>query len=342
MNDPILVEVSRSALIESRHAGAVAISDAGGRLLLSLGDVGRGVFPRSAVKALQALPLIESGAADRYRLGDAEIALACASHRGEQAHVETARGMLAKAGRDEPCLECGAHWPGDEESSRRLARNGETPTQLHNNCSGKHAGFICSACHESVDPKGYVKADHPVQQRIRNVLQEVSGAAIDDRAMAVDGCSIPTCAIPLSALARAFARFGTGEGLDPTRAQAAKRIREAVATKPFMVRGTGGFDTVVMEALKERAFTKTGAEGVYCSALPELGLGVALKCADGAGRAAEVVMASIIAALLKLDETEGRVVGAATRHTLKNWNGIEVGEIRASAELLKALDPLRV
>ncbi|OJY38018.1 MAG: asparaginase [Rhizobiales bacterium 65-9] len=341
MNDPLLVEVSRGAQIESRHSGALAISDSGGRLLLALGEVSRGVFPRSAVKALQALPLIETGAADRYGLDDAEIALACASHRGEARHVATARGVLRKAGMDEPCLECGVHWPGDEETARDMARRGETPTQLHNNCSGKHSGFICVACHEGVAAKGYVRPDHPVQRRIRSVLRETTGDAIDDRAMAVDGCSIPTFAIPLAALARAFARFGTGETFDAARAQAAARIRAAVAAQPFMVRGTGGFDTVLMQALKQRAFTKTGAEGVYCAALPELGLGVALKCWDGAGRAAEVVMASVIARLLSLDDDERPVVEAAMTPKLKNWNGTEVGALSPSADLLRALEAAR-
>jgi L-asparaginase II len=340
MNDPVLVEVARGALVESRHVGALAVSDAQGALLLALGDVERPVFPRSAVKGLQALPLVETGAADRYGLTDAEIALSCASHRGEPAHVETARAMLAKAGRDEPCLECGVHWPSNEEVVRDLARRGERPSQLHNNCSGKHSGFVCTACAAGEDPAGYVMPDHPVQRRVRAALAEATGVAMHDRAQGVDGCSIPTYATPLAALARAFARFGTGEGLDATRAQAATRIRKAVAAHPFMVRGTGGFDTVVMGALGEHAFIKTGAEGVYCAAFPGRGLGVALKCADGASRASEVAMAATIAALLDLDKGARGVVGAAARPTLTNWNGIAVGALRASADLQTALDRL--
>lgn len=342
MNDPILVEIVRGPLVESHHAGAVAVSDAKGRLILSLGDVARGVFPRSAVKGLQALPLVETGAADRYGLTDAEIALACASHRSEPAHVETARGALAKAGRDETCLECGVHWPSEEKVLRGMVERGETATQLHNNCSGKHSGFICTACGEGEDPKGYVKADHPVQRRIRLAMQEAMGVPLDERAMAIDGCSIPTYAAPLSAMAKAFARFGTGEGFDSTRAAAAKRIRAAVAAQPFMVSGTGKFDTVAMTALKERAFVKTGAEGVYCAALPELGLGVALKCDDGAGRAAEVVIANVIGTLLKLNDDERAVIDAAARPQISNWSKIRTGEMRPSAELEKALGAARI
>jgi L-asparaginase II len=335
MTNPILVDVARGPLVESQHAGALAVCDARGGVVIALGDVGRGVFPRSAVKALQALPLIETGAADRYGLTDAEISLACASHLGEPAHVATARGMLEKAGRDEPCLECGAHWPGGEEAAHALAARGEKPSQLHNNCSGKHAGFICTACAEREEPSGYVRPVHKVQRRIRAALEEIAGVAMDERAMAVDGCSIPTYATPLSALARAFARFGSGETFDPTRAAAARRIRAAVAAEPFMVRGTGRFDTVAMGALGERVFVKTGAEGVYCGAVPERGLGVALKCADG--RAAEAAMACVIGALLDLDADQRAVIDRARSPVLRNWKGVEVGRLRPSRELEAAM-----
>src|SRR5215210_6853486 len=143
MGNPVLVEVMRGALTESRHRGAVAVVDADGATVLALGDVIRPVYPRSAVKPLQALPLIENGAAERYGFGDEELALACASHGGEAAHVEIAARMLARAGLDESALECGAHWPSHQPSAQALARSGATPSALHNNCSGKHAGFLC-------------------------------------------------------------------------------------------------------------------------------------------------------------------------------------------------------
>ena len=268
MPDPILVEVTRGGATESAHRGSIAVVDADGRSVFSLGEADRAVFPRSAVKALQALPLIETGAADRYGLTQAELALACSSHSGEPRHVEAAASMLAKAGRDATCLECGTHWPSNEQAARALAAAGKEPTALNNNCSGKHSGFICVACATGDDPRGYVRPDHPVQRRIKGVLEEMMGVSLPDAARGVDGCSIPTYASPLSGLARAFARLGTGRGLSPDRAAAAKRLREAVAAEPFMVAGSRRFDTNVMRALGDKVFTKTGAEGVYCAAFP--------------------------------------------------------------------------
>src|SRR6478672_762263 len=158
MSNPVLIEVVRGALTESRHRGAVAVMDADGVTHVALGDVARPVYPRSAVKPIQALPLLESGAADKYGFGDQEIALACASHGGEPAHVEVASRMLARAGLDSGALECGTHWPSHQPSSQALARSGAAPSALHNNCSGKHAGFLCVACTAGVDHDGYVKA----------------------------------------------------------------------------------------------------------------------------------------------------------------------------------------
>ncbi len=323
--DPILVEVTRGGRVESVHRGAVAVVDADGAVALAMGDIDAAVFPRSAVKALQALPLVESGAADSLGLTDAEIALACASHGGEPAHVATAEAMLGKAGQEASALECGAHWPSYDVAARALAASGATATALHNNCSGKHAGFICLACASGAEPAGYIQPDHPTMRRITAALAETTGTVLDERNRGTDGCSIPTYAIPLKALALAFARFGTGTGWHPDRAAAAVRIRAAVAEHPFMVAGTRRFDTEVMQAFGARAFTKTGAEGVYCVALPDLGLGIAVKCDDGAGRAAEVVTAALLQRYLG-----GGVPERWAHPVLRNWNGIEVGTLRAT------------
>ena len=334
MENPFLVEVTRGQLVESRHRGSVSVVDADGATVLSIGDVDRRVFPRSAVKALQALPLIESGAADKFGLTDEEIALACASHSGEPEHVRVAGSMLTKAGRDAGCLECGTHWPMGEAASRALAAEGGQPNALHNNCSGKHAGFICLACGTGEDPRGYVSADHPVQRMIREALEDVTGACHTLDKSGIDGCSIPTYAIRLPSLAFGFARFGTGAGLSAGARAAAERIRKAVAAHPFMVAGTGRFDTKLMEILKERAFVKVGAEGVYCASFPELGYGIALKADDGHVRAAEAMMAGLVLRFLPLDGAERTAVEALAQPVFKNWNGIEVGSIRLSSEIL--------
>lgn len=331
MENPVLAEVTRGNVVESRHRGAAIVVDADGGVVFSAGDVERPVFPRSAVKAIQGLPLIESGAADRYGLTEAEIALAVSSHSGEPLHAQTSLSMLRKAGRDAGCLECGAHWPSNELVSRALAKSGAEPSALNNNCSGKHAGFVCLSCNMDEDPKGYVKASHPVQQAVRGALEAVTGAAHSADRMGTDGCSIPSYAVPLSALALGFARLGTGRGFGPERAKAAARIRAAAAAHPFMVAGTGRYDTRLMDLLGARAFTKTGAEGVYCAALPELGLGLALKCDDGAGRAAEIALGALIARFLPMDDATQAAFAPLRETVLKNWNGIEVGRIRAPA-----------
>ncbi len=345
--NPILVDVRRGAAQESRHAGAIAIVDADGAVVAALGDIERPIFPRSAVKVLQALPLVASGAADRLGLDATELALACASHNGEPAHAETAARMLAKAGLDAGALECGSHWPMHDAAARGLAAAGGLPSALHNNCSGKHAGFVCLACalHPASDLaarsawlRGYVDIDHPLMRAVTESLQRTTGADLRSAPRGIDGCSIPTFAIPLRQLAHGFARVATGAGLPDDLAAAARRLRSAVAAAPFMVAGTGRFDTLVMERLGARVFCKVGAEGVYCAALPEAGLGVAIKVDDGNNaRAAEVVMAAAIEARVALDAAEAAFMRTFSERAFSNWNGIEVGRLIATPALRAAL-----
>jgi L-asparaginase II len=329
MSNPVVVEVLRGERVESAHRGAGAVVDADGRIAYAFGDVDRPIYPRSAVKALQALPLIESGAADRLGLTEAEIALACASHAGEEAHVAVASAMLAKAGRDAGALECGAHWPSGEKAAWALARRGGTPSALHNNCSGKHAGFICLACAEGIDPANYVSPDHAVQRAVTAALADMAGVALGPENRAIDGCSIPAYAIPLRALALGFARFATGQGLPSERARAAARVRAAVAANPAMVAGEGRFDTEVMALFGARVFAKTGAEGVWCASLPDLGLGFAVKADDGAKRAAQTMIVALLARFGGFGEALDRFAAPP----LLNWNGIAVGAMRPAGAL---------
>jgi L-asparaginase II len=332
MTDPVLVEVSRGPFVESRHRGAVAVVDADGAAVFALGDVDVPVFPRSAVKALQALVLVESGAADRFGFEDEELALACSSHGAEEGHVAVVKRMLKAAGLDAAALACGVHWPSNQAAAFALAKTGAA-SALHNNCSGKHAGFLCDACTMAVDPVGYWRPEHPVQQAVRGVLEDMTGAALGPDRCAIDGCSVPTWAIPLRQLAHAFARFGTGHGLPRARAEAAARLRRACAQKPWHVAGTGRFCTEIMKLFGARVFVKTGAEGVFCGALPEQGLGIAVKCDDGAARASEVVMAALIARFLPLGDAERAALARFVRPTLRNWNAIEVGALRVTEAL---------
>ena len=343
--NPVLVEALRGGHVESRHAGAVAIVDADGAVVAAIGDVERAVFPRSAVKVLQALPLVASGAAERLALTDAELALSCASHRGEPLHAATAAAMLAKAGVDETCLECGSHWPYDEAAARALAAQGREPTALHNNCSGKHAGFVCLGCHIARPGaelrgflQGYVAPEHAVMREVTAALAAATGTDLAAAPRGIDGCSIPTFALPLRALALAFARVGSGTGLSAAHAAAARRLRQAVARAPFMVAGTGRMDTRVMERFGARVFMKVGAEGMYCAALPERGLGLAIKIDDGNNaRAAEVAVAAAIEATLALDGEDLTFMRGFSDALLANWRGIEVGALRATPALRDAL-----
>jgi L-asparaginase II len=327
MGNPALVEVVRGGRVESRHCGAIAVIDPDGKRVLAIGDIERPVYPRSAIKALQALPLVETGAADRYGFGAEELALACASHGGEEGHVATVMRMLALSGLDASALQCGVHWPLHQASAQALARAGGTASALHNNCSGKHAGFLCVACAIEADRGSYIEPAHPVQREVKAVIENLAGVAIAQDDYAIDGCSVPTWALPLAALARAFARFGAGQGLLPARAEAARRLRAACAEKPWHVAGTERFCTEITTLFGARVFVKSGAEGMCCAALPEQGLGIAVKCDDGAGRAAEVMMAATIARYLKSD-AERAALERFIRPTLRNWNGIAVSEIR--------------
>ena len=333
MTNPVLVEVLRGAVVESAHRGAVSVFDADGKPVWEIGDTARPVFPRSAVKAIQALPLVESGAADAYGFGDRELALACASHSGEPAHVKLAQAMLAKAGLDRTALECGAHWPSSHDATIALASEGGVPNALHNNCSGKHAGFLCTCVHAGIAHHGYVKSGHALQEMVRDAMQAVTGAAHDVDHCGTDGCSIPTYAVPLRSFALGFARMATGRGFAPERAKAAKRLFVACMAEPFLVAGTGRADVALMQAAPGRIFVKTGAEGVYCAALPELGLGIALKCDDGAGRAAEAMIAAVLAKLLRVDKALAANLIEQANPAIESRIGAKVGSLRPTAAL---------
>jgi L-asparaginase II len=332
MTNPVLVEVTRGPLVESRHRGAVAVCDAHGNAALALGNVAAPIFPRSAVKALQALPLIEQGAADRFGLSEEELALACASHSGEAAHVAGVERMLAKAGLAPSDLRCGAHWPIAQSAAAAVARSG-APSPLHNNCSGKHAGLLALARAIGADPADYWRPEHPVQRLVRGVLEDFTGASLGEACCAIDGCSVPTWAVPLHHLAHGFAKFGAGQGISGERAQSVARLRRACAKAPWFVAGTGRFCTEIMQLFGDRVFVKTGAEGVYCATLPRQGLGIAVKCDDGGSRAAQAMIAAVIARFLPLGASERAALERFVAPVQRNWNGFEVGQVRVTEAL---------
>ena len=330
MTNPILVEITRGPLVESIHRGAVAVSDAGGRLRLSVGDVERPIFPRSALKPIQAVPLIESGAADMFGLSDEELALACASHSGEPQHTERVAAWQSRIGCSVADLACGPHRPMHEPTAFQMIAKGQRWTSLHNNCSGKHTGFMTLSRGLGTPVAGYQQLEHPVQRRVEQTLKEMAELS-GPLPHSVDGCTVPNFALPLAALARAVAAFADPSVLAPDRAKACARIISAMTAHPELIAGTGRPCTLLMRQAPGIA-VKTGAEGVYVAILPALGLGVALKIDDGTARASETTMAAVLIALGAVGD-EGSAQGLAYAPVL-NTRGVRVGERRVPQGVL--------
>lgn len=324
----LVVEITRGDLIESRHRVSVAVAGAGGDIIFAAGDVERLIFPRSAIKPIQALALIESGAAEQFGISGAEIALACASHTGSDRHVVTVRDWLGRLGLAERDLECGAHWPFDNKAANALVLRGLEPSTVHNNCSGKHAGFLTLARQIGVETAGYIRIDHPVQIRVRAALELFAGARLTDAPTGIDGCGIPVHGMPLTALAIAIARLADPANLPDRWHIAAGRVRAAMAAEPEMVAGRGRFATNVIAATEGRALVKPGAEGVSVAALPGRGLGIALKAEDGATRAAEAAMGHMLVRLEIITADAARELADQLQPRIRNWAGTEVGRIR--------------
>ena len=332
MPNPVLVEVMRGGLVESIHRGAIVVTGVDGTPLLSVGDTARPVFARSAIKLLQAIPLITTGAADRYDLGDEAIALACGSHVGGDRHVGVARTTLAKLELGELCLACGPAEPQGVKARVELGVRGQRPTAFHHTCSGKHAGMLAATLAMDAPVETYTQVDHPVQKEVHAALAALTGLQLAPSACGTDGCGVPTWAMPLETLARLFAKIATGTGTAPTMTSAMKRIVRACWKHPELVAGPGRADTIVMAAFPERVYLKTGAEGIYCGALTKAGLGFALKMDDGATRA------SAAAVMPLLERLVPQARGLVKRSVLKAPDGRQAGTIRTSAEYERTLD----
>lgn len=329
--NPILIELTRGSRMESSHRGAAVVISAVGEAVAAWGNVDRPVFVRSAAKPLQALALVETGAADAFAVEPAELALACGSHSGEAQHVACVTAWLDRLGLDGGALVCGAHPPLDANAAAELVRHGKAPLPVHNNCSGKHAGFLTVARHLGLPLAGYVDPDHPLQQRIRQDVVEIGGIAVGDDMIGIDGCGAPAFALPLRALALAFARLARPAALPPPRAAAAARMLAAMAAHPGMVAGSGRFDTGVIAAAGRGIVSKGGAEGVHAAALSELGLGIAVKIDDGSKRAAEAAMAALLLAYARPDAAARHHLAGYARQPLRNSAGVIVGELRQAA-----------
>jgi L-asparaginase II len=335
--NPILAEVVRGNWVENRHRGAFVVIDASGRVIASAGDIERPVFPRSAIKSMQALAMVTSGAIDKFKLKDEELALACASHQGEEFHVAGVTSFLGHIGLAPTDLECGAHAPTYAPARERLRDSGHQPTALHNNCSGKHSGMLAVAEALGVPTAHYVDRDHPVQRAVRAGIELVVGEPLTVDRCGTDGCSIPTWAAPLRAFAQGFARMATGEGLPGDVAAAAHRIFDAATAHPHLVGGTGSLDTDAMRAYGGRLFQKGGAEGVQCGAIRNKGWGYALKVDDGNMSASHAMVATLLLAISDPDATQRDVLERFATQTIRNVRGLEVGTMRATAAMSPAV-----
>lgn len=325
MSNPVLVNTRRGDVIENRHRGAVAVCDPGGRLVHSWGETDALVYPRSAVKALQAIPLVESGAAAHFELADSEVALACSSHNAEAAHTDTVRAWLKRIDLGEDALECGAHPPLHQQTAESLLLEHIEPGRVHNNCSGKHTGMLTACRFFEEETKGYIEREHPAQQRWLDAIGDMAEVDMHALPWSYDGCGIPVIAMPLASIARGFARLASPDDLALERADAIERITRAIAAQPFMVAGSGRLCTEIMQLTGRRVLVKTGADGVYTAALEDLQLGIALKIDDGTREAAEVTLLAVLNRLGVLNDDEMEALAQRCRMPITNTRGVLTG-----------------
>jgi L-asparaginase II len=315
---PLEVCLIRGEAIESRHRVHVLVCDGGGEEVHRWGNPALAFFPRSAVKLIQASTWVSRGIADSAKVSATELALACASHDGEDDHVKAVTAWLARIGASEVDLECGAHLPYNVESSHALIRKGLSPSQVHNNCSGKHSGLLtfCRAC--EWETAGYTSYDHPAQKAIRETMAQFFGNDMERASWGIDGCGIPTYSLSLELMAKGMGRLADPRELNAQLAAAVGTLNAAIASKPHFLGGTNSFCTKVVTETEGRVFAKLGAEGVYGAWIPQAGIGLALKCEDGTARAAEVAMAAVLREL-------GHELGFFSP-LVKRWTGEVVGQ----------------
>ena len=335
MSYELLVEVSRNSTVESRHYGAAIVCDFKGNIIKQWGDIEQLVFPRSALKPMLAIQLVESGASEHFNLNDAELSLACSSHQGEKMHQELVESWLARLDLTEDDLACGAVLPEDTESAHQLLVKGQHGCRVHHNCSGKHTGFLATALHLEMPLVNYHLMEHPLQQLSLDILSDLADIDLKKYPMGIDGCGLPAPTMPLRQLGHAVARFANPVDLSTLRAQAIYRLHEAIKNEPLYIAGHGSVVSVLNEATKGSVLAKTGAEGVITAALPERGLGIAIKIADGSERARSVALFAILDHLGVLTDDEKLKLQKHIRPIIVNSRGTVVGEIRPATSWLE-------
>ena len=325
-NNELIVEITRGKMVESFHRVHCVVANQAGEKLHTWGNSELVIYPRSAIKPLQAIALIETGAADAFQIKAEEIALATASHSATDTHVKIITNWLNRIGLNYTDLECAGHIPMCRDADVEMIKSNLSPWAIHNNCSGKHVGFLTTALYMKEKIKGYSKLKHPVQNRLINILSTMGDADLTSTPRGVDGCGIPVIGMPLRAVATALARMADPRDLSATRAKAVGEIISAMTAYPNLIAGPNRFDTLTMEQVNSTFIIKTGAEGVYAGILPELGLGVALKVEDGAKRAAEFSIAAVLNYLGVLKNLPEKSILSADKK--------KVGEIRIKSDQL--------
>ncbi|MEO6834619.1 MAG: asparaginase [Candidatus Tumulicola sp.] len=327
----MIVEVTRGDLVESVHAVAACAVDARGKVVFETGHVGSPAYLRSAAKPFIAAAAIEAGVRERFGLEPREIAVMAASHFGEPFHVEAVESILRKIGMDVTALQCGTHLPYDEETARAMIRAGVEPSPIYNNCSGKHAGILALCKAIGADTATYLELTNAAQARILRFCARLSDDDAETWPLGVDGCGIPVYATSLRNAARSFARLASLEGIDARDAAALRVVREAMATHPEYVAGTGQFDTVLMQAGGGAIVCKGGAEGIHAVAAIPQGIGYVSKVLDGSGRARGPSTVAVLRRLGVLDEEKAMKLARFGRPVVYNRAGRAVGAIRAAA-----------
>ena len=324
----VVANVYRGEQVESSHLGHIAVVDASGTLLYAFGDPHRMTYARSSMKPLQAIPVVETGAADHYGLEPADLSLCCASHSGEPRHRTRALSMLERAGQPEATLQCGTHVPRHEESYKELIRQGKPLTPIFSNCSGKHSGMIATATYMGEEVATYHLPEHPVQQRILDVVEDITGYPKEKINLGTDGCGVPVHQLPLANFAWAFAKLVRPEVIaKPERRQAVERITEAMTAHPEMVGGENRYCTDLMNAFAGRIVGKAGAESVYCLGDRKTGLGIAVKIEDGGPRAINPVVNEVLRQLGIGTDGPLEVLAQYTNPPITNMSNSVVGRI---------------
>jgi len=330
--NPVLVNLWRGNAIETRHRGSVAVVQSDGQLLLSMGDVLHHTFPRSSIKFIQAIPFVESGAVEHFALQDEHIALSCASHNGESAHVDRVVDWLSTIGCNDNTLECGASMPMHQPTQYEMLDRGEGPTRAHHNCSGKHLGLLSTCTHYGENTSNYRLYNHTAQQRWFDVLESMSNARVQQLPWGYDGCGIPCIALPLHRIALSMARFADAKGQNSDRANAIARIQAAVTAHPYLVAGKERLCTDLMQLLAPKVLAKVGAEGCYTACIPEFGIGIALKIDDGNDRAARIALGAVLQKLGAMDSNIALELEEHLNPTLTNSRGDSIGRAEASSD----------